>query len=181
MIRLKNILLELKDEDIQRLLSKINNNEYRFFDQGDNGRVYEIDGEDKLFKITNESDEFNVATVIVGRASEFSTFIPIYYVDDVKQLYIMSKANSLNNNDVNNIDLFMNSYKEYAREVGGEASVFDYINADGARDVDPELISFLRALQRDINKMGIMDLDLDLDFKTDNIMRWQGRLVLIDW
>ena len=181
MIRLKNILLELKDEDIQRLLSKINNNEYRFFDQGDNGRVYEIDGEDKLFKITNESDEFNVATVIVGRASEFSTFIPIYYVDDVKQLYIMSKANSLNNNDVNNIDLFMNSYKEYAREIGGEASVFDYINADGARDVDPELISFLRALQRDINKMGIMDLDLDLDFKTDNIMRWQGRLVLIDW
>jgi hypothetical protein len=181
MIRLKNILLELKDEDLQRLLSKINNNEYRFFDQGDNGRVYEIDGEDKLFKITNESDEFDVATVIVGRASEFSTFIPIYYVDDVKQLYIMSKASSLNNNDVNNIDLFMNSYKEYAREIGGEASVFDYINADGARDVDPELISFLRALQRDINKMGIMDLDLDLDFKTDNIMRWQGRLVLIDW
>ncbi len=181
MIRLKNILLELKDEDIQRLLSKINNNEYRFFDQGDNGRVYEIDGEDKLFKITNESDEFDVATVIVGRASEFSTFIPIYYVDDVKQLYIMSKASSLNNNDVNNIDSFMNSYKEYAREIGGEASVFDYINADGARDVDPELISFLRALQRDIDKMGIMDLDLDLDFKTDNIMRWQGRLVLIDW
>jgi hypothetical protein len=26
-----------------------------------------------------------------------------------------------------------------------------------------------------------MDLDLDLDFKTDNVMRWQGRLVLIDW
>ena len=181
MIKLKNILLELKDEDIRRLLSKINNNEYRFFDQGDNGRVYEIDGEDKLFKITNESDEFDVATVIVGRASEFSTFIPIYYVDDVKQLYIMSKASSLNNNDINSIDVFMNSYKEYAREIGGEASVFDYINADGARDVDPELISFLRALQRDINKMGILDLDLDLDFKTDNIMRWQGRLVLIDW
>ena len=181
MIRLKNILLELKDEDIRRLLSKINNNEYRFFDQGDNGRVYEIDGEDKLFKITNESDEFDVATVIVGRGSEFSTFIPISYVDAVKQLYIMSKASSLNNNDINSIDVFMNSYKEYAREIGGEASVFDYINADGARDVDPELISFLRALQRDINKMGILDLDLDSDFKTDNIMRWQGRLVLIDW
>jgi len=23
--------------------------------------------------------------------------------------------------------------------------------------------------------------DLDLDFKTDNVMRWQGNLVLIDW
>ena len=85
MIKLKNILFELKDLDIRRLLSKINNNEYRFFDQGDNGRVYEIDGEDKLFKITNESDEFDVATVIVGRGSEFSTFIPIYYVDAGKQ------------------------------------------------------------------------------------------------
>jgi len=29
--------------------------------------------------------------------------------------------------------------------------------------------------------MGIWDLDLDLDFKTDNVMRWQGQLVLIDW
>ena len=77
--------------------------------------------------------------------------------------------------------MFVNSYKEYAMQLGGEVSVFDYIDADGARDIDPELISFLRALQRDINKMGIMDLDLDLDFKTDNIMRWQGRLVLIDW
>ena len=181
MIKLKNILFELKDLDIRRLLSKINNNEYRFFDQGDNGRVYEIDGEDKLFKITNESDEFDVATVIVGRGSEFSTFIPIYYVDAVKQLYIMSKASSLNNNDINNIDVFMNSYKQYAREIGGEASVFDYINADGARDVDPELISFLRALQRDINKMGIMDLDLDLDFKSDNVMMYQSKMVLVDW
>jgi hypothetical protein len=181
MIKLKNILFELKTQDITRLLNKINNNEYRFFDQGDNGRVYEIDGEDKLFKITTESDEFDVATVIVGRSSEFSTFIPIYYVDAVKQLYIMSIASSLNSNDINNIDMFVNSYKEYAMQLGGEVSVFDYIDADGARDIDPELISFLRALQRDINKMGIMDLDLDLDFKTDNIMRWQGRLVLIDW
>jgi len=48
MIKLKNILLELKDTDISRLLNKINNKEYRFFEQGDNGRVYEIDGEDKL-------------------------------------------------------------------------------------------------------------------------------------
>ena len=181
MIRLKNILLELKDDDISRLLNKINNKEYRFFEQGDNGRVYEIDGEDKLFKITNESDEFDVATVIVGRYSEFSTFIPVYYVNDKKQLYIMSKASPLSETDANNINRFMESYKQYAREQGGEISIFDYLDADGARDVDQELISFLRALQQDINKMGIVDLDLDLDFKTDNVMRWQGRLVLIDW
>ena len=52
MIRLKNILIELEDKEISTLLDKINNKQFRFFDQGDNGRVYEIDGEDKLFKIT---------------------------------------------------------------------------------------------------------------------------------
>tara|TARA_R100000027_G_scaffold54369_1_gene43404 strand:+ start:120 stop:665 length:546 start_codon:yes stop_codon:yes gene_type:complete len=181
MIRLKNILLELKDQDVSRLLDKINNNEYRFFDQGDNGRVYEIDGEDKLFKITRESDEYNVATVIVGRYNEFSTFIPVYYVDDKKQLYIMSKASKLSGADSNNINQLLNSYKQYAREQGGEVSIFDFLDAEGARNADQELVSFLRALQQDIKKMGIVDLDLDLDFKTDNIMRWQGRLVLIDW
>ena len=181
MIRLKNILTELKQEDVSRLLDKIKNDEFRFFDQGDNGRVYEIDGEDKLFKITTESEEFKVASVIVGRYSEFTTFIPIYYVNEKKQLYIMSKASDLKSSDRQNIDRFMESYKQFAREQGGEVSIFDYLDADGGRDHDQELVSFLRALQQDINKMGIVDLDLDLDFKTTNVMRWQGRLVLIDW
>ena len=181
MIRLKKILTELKQEDVSRLLDKIKNEEFRFFDQGDNGRVYEIDGEDKLFKITTESDEFKVASVIVGRYTEFSTFIPIYYVNERRQMYIMAKADRLNSNDVRNIDQFMESYKQFAREQGGEVSIFDYLDADGARDQDQELVTFLRALQQEIKKMGIIDLELDLDFKTDNVMRWQGRLVLIDW
>jgi hypothetical protein len=180
-IRLKKILTELKQEDVSRLLDKIKNEEFRFFDQGDNGRVYEINGEDKLFKITTESDEFKVASVIVGRYTEFSTFIPVYYVNERRQMYIMAKADRLNSNDVRNIDQFMESYKQFAREQGGEVSIFDYLNADGARDQDQELVTFLRALQQEIKKMGIIDLELDLDFKTDNVMRWQGRLVLIDW
>lgn len=181
MIRLKKLLSEMKQEDISRLLDKIKNNEFRFFEQGDNGRVYEIDGEDKLFKITKESDEFDVASVIVGRYTEFSTFIPVYYVNEKKLMYIMSKASRLNSSDVRNIDQFIESYKQYAREQGGEVSIFDYLDADGGREQDQELVTFLRALQQDINKTGISDLNLDLDFKTDNVMRWQGRLVLIDW
>lgn len=181
MIRLKKLLTELKQEDISKLLEKIKNEEFRFFDQGDNGRVYEIDGEDKLFKITMESDEFKVASVIVGRYTEFSTFIPVYYVNERRQMYIMAKADRLNSNDVRNIDQFMESYKQFAREQGGEVSIFDYLDADGARNNDKELVTFLRALQTDIGKMGITDLSLDLDFKTDNVMRWSNRLVLIDW
>ena len=180
MIRLKNILLELKDQDISRLLDKINNNEYRFFDQGDNGRVYEIDDEDKLFKITRESDEYKVATVIVGRYSEFSTFIPVHYVDG-KNMYIMSKADDLTANEINEINNFLNGYKQYAREQGGEVSIFDYLDADGARDNNEQLVNFLRALQQDVKRIGLPDLDLDLDFKSDNVMRWNGNLVMIDW
>ena len=181
MIRLKKLLTELKQEDVSRLLDKIKNEEFRFFDQGDNGRVYEIDGEDKLFKITTESDEFEVASVIVGRYTEFSTFIPVYYVNEQRQMYIMAKADRLNSNDVRNIDQFIESYKQFAREQGGEVSIFDYLDAEGGRDQDQELVTFLRALQTDIGKMGIVDLSLDLDFKTDNVMRWSNRLVLIDW
>jgi hypothetical protein len=36
-------------------------------------------------------------------------------------------------------------------------------------------------LQRDIQKLDIEDLDLDLDFKIDNVMLWNDKLVMIDW
>lgn len=181
MIRLKQLLSELNQKEISVLLDKIKNDQFRFFNQGDNGRVYEIDGEDKLFKITTESDEFKVASVIVGRYTEFSTFIPVYYVNENRQLYIMSKASTLNGSDISNINEFVKSYQQYAYDQGGEVSVFDYLDSGAGANHDQELVSFLRALQSDIGKMGIADLDLDIDFKTDNVMRWDGRLVLIDW
>ena len=181
MIRLKNILTELSDNELSVLLGKIKNDEFRFLAQGDNGRVYEIDGEDKVFKITTETEEFEVASVIVGRKGEFSAFIPIYYINEKKLLYIMSKADQLSNIDKQNIEQFLQGYKTYARGQGGEISIFDYLSDDGARDLDQEVVSFLKSLQTDVGKMGISELELNLDFKTDNVMRWQGKLVLIDW
>jgi len=183
MIRLKKLLLEISDSDFARIQEKIRNKEFRFVGQGDNGRVYEIDGEDKVFKLTTDAQEYEVAEVIVGRESEFSTFIAVHYVGKLKseQMFIMSKASELTGSDKNSIDSFMQGFKTYAYEQGGEVSIFDYLDADGARDTDVELVNFLRALQQDINKMGIEDLDLDLDFKIDNVMRWQGKLVLVDW
>ena len=62
MIRLKHILLEIAKPDINRILSKIQQNQFRLFGQGDNGRVYEIDGEDFLFKLTDEPAEYEVAS-----------------------------------------------------------------------------------------------------------------------
>ena len=52
MIRLKHLLREMSDSDIRRCLDKIQNKQFKLIAQGDNGRVYEINDEDKVFKIT---------------------------------------------------------------------------------------------------------------------------------
>tara|TARA_R110002012_G_scaffold277318_1_gene464542 strand:- start:557 stop:1099 length:543 start_codon:yes stop_codon:yes gene_type:complete len=180
MIRLKHILNELAESEINRLTDKINNKQFKFFDKGDNGRIYSIDDEDKLFKITTESEEYKVADIIVGRSQQFNTFIPVHYVNG-KNMYIMSKADPISRNEINEINNFLNGFKQYAREQGGEVSIFDYLDADGARENNEQLVNFLRALQQDIQRIGLLDLDLDLDFKSDNIMRWNGNMVMIDW
>ena len=96
-------------------------------------------------------------------------------------MYIMSRAEPISTNQVNEIENFLNGFKKYALEQGGEVSIFEYLNADGARENDEQLVNFLRALQQDIQKIGLPDLDLDLDFKSDNVMKWNGNLVMIDW
>ena len=180
MIRLKHLLTEIESNDLAQLLDKIKNKQFRLFGQGDNGRVYEIDDTDLVFKITDESAEYEVAEIIVGRAQEFSTFIPVHYVNG-KNMYISSKANKLSSAQQLDIQNFINLFKEFARSEGGEVSIFDYLDADGARNTPDYLVNFLRALQQDVQKTGIDDLDLDLDFKSDNVMVWQGKMVLIDW
>jgi len=180
MIRLKHILNELSEPETERLVNKINQKEFQFFDKGDNGRVYSINDEDKLFKITTETEEYKVADIIVGRSDMYTTFIPVHYVNGTN-MYIMSRAEPISINQVNEIENFLNGFKKYALEQGGEVSIFEYLNADGARENDEQLVNFLRALQQDIQKIGLPDLDLDLDFKSDNVMKWNGNLVMIDW
>ena len=46
---------------------------------------------------------------------------------------------------------------------------------------DPAILNFIEALQADVEKLNIPEFDLDLDFKSDNIMMWNGRLVMVDW
>ena len=93
----------------------------------------------------------------------------------------MNKASKLDSNSRIEIEKFYTGFKEFARQQGGETSIFDYLNADGARNIDPKFISFLRALEQQVKKTGIGDLDLSLDFKPDNIMLWNGNYVMIDW
>jgi hypothetical protein len=179
MIKLKHLLRELEESDVNRLLDKIKEKQFRFFAQGDNGRVYEIDGEDKLFKISKSADELDVAEVIVGRSQEFTTFIPIYYFKD--NMFIMAKANPLSSNLKHDINKFMDRFKDFSRSEGGEVSIFDFLDTDVSSHTDIKLINFLRALQQDVNKIGIDELDLDLDFRVENVMMWNGNLVMVDW
>jgi len=178
MIRLKTILMELSDSELSRCLSKIKNKEFRYIGGGDNGRVYEIDGEDKVFKITKERDEFEVAKRIVNRYSEFTTFIPVYYINN-DDMYIMANASPIPTVIRTKINEFMKEFAEYARSEGGEVSIFDFINQTD--NIDPQLDNFLNALQRDVEKINIPEFDLDLDFRADNVMNWNGKLVLVDW
>lgn len=168
----------MTDAEITRCLDKIKNKQFKLIGAGDNGRVYEIDGEDKTFKITKERDEYEVADRIVDRYSEFTTFIPVYYVDG-KNMYIMANASELPIRIKKSIDLFMQDYAVYARDEGGEVSIFDFVQETDS--IDPVIDNFLNALKMDIDKLNISEFDLDLDFKSDNIMMWSGNMVMVDW
>jgi hypothetical protein len=178
MIRLKHLLRELSELDTQRCLDKIQRKQFRLIGAGDNGRVYEIDGEDKVFKITQERDEYAVAEQIVNRYNDFTTFIPVYYVDG-KNMYIMANASELPIRLKKRIDLFLQDFVTFARSEGGEVSVFDFI--DETDNIDVEIDNFLNALRADIEKLQIPEFELDLDFRSDNIMIWNGKMVMVDW
>ena len=178
MIRLKHLLQEMNESDLDRCLTKIKNKQFKLIGAGDNGRVYEIDGEDKAFKITKEQDEYAVAERIVNRYTEFTTFIPVYYVNG-KDMYIMANANSLSSKQRMMFDQFVLDYNNYARNEGGEVSIFDFMLVTD--NVNPQLDNFLNALQADVEKLNIPEFDLDLDFRTDNIMVWNGKMVMVDW
>lgn len=168
----------MSESDLKRCLDKIRNKQFRFIAAGDNGRVYEIDGEDKVFKITQEQDEYEVANIIVDRYNDFTTFIPVYYVDG-KNMYIMANASELPVRVKKSIDLFMEDFALFARNEGGEVSIFEFINETD--NLDPILDNFLNALQADIAKLNIPEFELDLDFRSDNIMMWNGKMVMVDW
>ena len=168
----------MSDADIKRCLDKIKNKQFKLIGAGDNGRVYEIDGEDKAFKITKERDEYAVAEKLVNQYSKYTTFIPVYYVNG-NDMYIMANASELSGTDKVKINRFIIEYKNYARGQGGEVSIFDFISE--IDNLDPILDNFLNALQTDVEKLNIPEFDLDLDFKTDNIMMWNGKMVMVDW
>tara|TARA_B100000497_G_C7573599_1_gene345590 strand:+ start:272 stop:820 length:549 start_codon:yes stop_codon:yes gene_type:complete len=180
LIKLRHILKEISEEESERILSKIRNKQYQFFNSGDNGKVYSINGEDLLMKITNEPDEVAVASVIVGQTEKYNAFIPVLYTD-TKKMYIMKRAENLSGDMLAKIKMFYEGYKQYARQQSGETSIFDYLINDGARNLDTKLANFLHALGQQVKDMNIGDLELSLDFKPDNIMVWNGNIVMVDW
>jgi hypothetical protein len=178
MIKLKTLLQEMTDTDLQRCLEKIRNKQYEFIAGGDNGKVYQLVGEDKVFKITNSQDEYEIADIIVDKWTTFTTFIPVYYVNG-RNMFIMANANPLPQNIQKDIDLFMQDFALFSRDEGGEVSIFDFMEVSDS--VNPQLTNFLTALQSDIAKLNVPEFELDLDFRAENIMIWNNNLVMVDW
>jgi len=79
------------------------------------------------------------------------------------------------------IDQFVEQFKRYSYTEGGEVSIFDFLDSEQQINIHPLLENFLRALQTDVRKTNIEELDLDLDFKSDNVMDWNGKMVMVDW
>ena len=75
--------------------------------------------------------------------------------------------------------MFMQDFANFARDEGGEVSVFDFISETDS--LDPILDNFLNALYEDVKKLNIPEFDLDIDFRSDNIMMWNGKMVMVDW
>jgi hypothetical protein len=178
MIKMKSLLRETSERDIQRCLEKIRNKQYSFIAAGDNGKVYAIDGEDKVFKITGDREEYEVAEILVDRYAEFTTFIPVYYVDG-KNMYIVANASDLPAGMRKEVDMFMDDFAFFSRDEGGEVSIFDFMRET---EIDnPQLDNFLTALETDIQGLGIPEFELDFDFRADNLMMYNGHMVMVDW
>ena len=96
-------------------------------------------------------------------------------------MYILSRAENLSEREKSELQLFYNNFKQYMRKEGPNATIFDYLNTEEIRQYSTILINFLRALEQQVRKTNIGDLDQTLDFKPDNIMKWNGNLVMIDW
>jgi hypothetical protein len=91
----------------------------------------------------------------------------------------MSNAEPLPNSMKQEIDKFMQEFANYARSKGGEVSIFEFL--DVTDNVNVKLDNFLNALQRDVERLNIPEFDLDLDFRSENLMMWNGKMVLVDW
>ena len=175
---MKSLLQEMTDVDIQRCLEKIRNKQYSFIAAGDNGKVYSINDEDRVFKITGDQDEYEIAEIILNRATEFTTFIPVYYVDG-NNMYIMANADTLPEGIRMDVNGFVKDFAVYSQQNGGEVSIFDFLQETDV--VDSQLDNFLTALEADIQKLGIPEFDLDFDFRADNLMIYNGKIVMVDW
>ena len=111
MIRLKQILSEMTDAEIRRIGKKIEAQDFRYVGAGDNARVYKFNNEDLVFKLTTSTDEIEVARQIQNKISDYSTFIPVYYVGDLyggqekyTDVIVMANAEKLSANLKRSID-----------------------------------------------------------------------------
>ena len=188
MIQLKKLLFEIQDIELKQIIKQIEMSEFKYIASGDNGRVYKLNNKDLLPKITTSTDEIEVARKLENNIGKYSTFIPVYYVGNLigkkinyKNVIIMSNADLLPITVKQKIDNLVSKFKQYSYDHSGEVSLFDFVDNIDIKQLDVSILNFINSLRVDIQKLNIEDLDLDLDFKSENIMIWNNNMVMIDW
>lgn len=180
-MKLKALLSEVQSSSIlSKLLDKVNNGEYTRIGAGDNGIVWKINDEDFIIKKTSDQTEFELASVIVGRHSEFSCFVPVFYVNETKHVYIASFASQLPAGIKQEFNKIFNNWKQL-QQSEGEISLFEFISNYSQENVDMEILNFIKSLELELDKTGLSDIKLEIDLHIDNIMYYNGNIVLTDW
>jgi hypothetical protein len=180
MIQLKHLLNETINDSIVAALRQIKTKQYDLIGSGDNGTVYKIRDTNLVFKKTSDEFEYNVAAALLRDNNIYNTFIPIHYVDG-NNMYIMSNATDLTPTQLVEIQKFFSDYKHVMQKSNDDVSILEWGNQQSTYEYSVELIEFISQLYTDCNLVNIDDLAVDIDFRPENVMQYNGRMVMVDW
>jgi hypothetical protein len=180
MIRLKHLLIETVSDDVALALHQIKNKRYDLIGSGDSGYVYRIHDTNLVFKKTSDEFEYEVAAALMQDNNIYNTFIPIHYVDG-NNMYIMSNATDLTPTQFAEIQKFFGDYKQVARKSSDDISILEWGNQQSIYEYSVELAEFISQLYTDCDLVNIDDLAVDIDFRPENVMQYNGHMVMVDW
>jgi hypothetical protein len=93
----------------------------------------------------------------------------------------MSNATDLTPTQLVEIQKFFSDYKHVMQKSSDDISILEWGNQQSTYEYSVELIEFISQLYTDCNLVNIDDLAVDIDFRPENVMQYNGRMVMVDW
>ncbi len=135
---------------------------------------YVIESSQSISGVPHRYDQFDLSAYSL----EYTAPPTDYVATENSESYALIEIDDLEplSGDISRIKIFSSNT--------GTVGTWDLISDTELREtdsLDPMLDNFLNALQSDVEKLNIPEFDLDLDFRSDNIMMWDGKMVMVDW